>query len=264
MWRSPFVLQTFASHLNFTFGRVEVPNLDTESISAWAAFALAVTAVSHSISAVCCLKIIFSGLSYSLAHHWWEPHLRSHSRILRQTQRCEDWRRRYLDPHHHEGQAVCFQQTYLGAHDCQTHGPHRGAFQRCLCEHYCGGTTVCQAREKYWELEDYHQWRAWWGWRVRWPICIPLKVTSFGAGYIHVSMLSFRTLLTHAPRLLFDFLSSVLTLWLHLICFANLVLNLSYCINSSAIKSCVNVRQETYVKMKVFEKDRLILTWPQI
>ncbi|KAG2102872.1 uncharacterized protein F5147DRAFT_580786, partial [Suillus discolor] len=34
MWRSPFILQTFASHLNFTFGRVEVPDLDTESISA--------------------------------------------------------------------------------------------------------------------------------------------------------------------------------------------------------------------------------------
>ncbi|KAG2132523.1 uncharacterized protein EDB93DRAFT_1056147, partial [Suillus bovinus] len=50
MWRSPFVLQTFTSHLNFTFGRVEVPDLDTESISVRAAFALAVTAVSRLIS----------------------------------------------------------------------------------------------------------------------------------------------------------------------------------------------------------------------
>ncbi|KAG2124207.1 hypothetical protein DEU56DRAFT_917080 [Suillus clintonianus] len=52
MWRSPFVLQTFASHLNFTFGRVEVPNLDTESISARAAFALAVTAVYRTLQLI--------------------------------------------------------------------------------------------------------------------------------------------------------------------------------------------------------------------
>ncbi|KAG2124201.1 hypothetical protein DEU56DRAFT_923601 [Suillus clintonianus] len=52
MWRSPFVLQTFASHLNFTFGRVEVPDLDTESISARAAFALAVTAVYRTLQLI--------------------------------------------------------------------------------------------------------------------------------------------------------------------------------------------------------------------
>jgi hypothetical protein len=52
MWRSPFILQTFALHLNFTFGHVEVPDLNTKSISAQAAFALAVTAVSDSISAM--------------------------------------------------------------------------------------------------------------------------------------------------------------------------------------------------------------------
>ncbi|KAG1792907.1 uncharacterized protein HD556DRAFT_1308944 [Suillus plorans] len=55
MWRSPFILQTFASHLNFTFGCVEVPDLDTESISAWAAFALTVTAV------YCTLQLIVDG-----------------------------------------------------------------------------------------------------------------------------------------------------------------------------------------------------------
>ncbi|KAG2032242.1 hypothetical protein BDR03DRAFT_1025719 [Suillus americanus] len=52
MWRSPFVLQTFTSHLNFTFGRVEVPNLDTESISARAAFALAITAVYRTLQLI--------------------------------------------------------------------------------------------------------------------------------------------------------------------------------------------------------------------
>ncbi|KAG2150699.1 uncharacterized protein EDB93DRAFT_1103403 [Suillus bovinus] len=52
MWRSPFVLQTFTSHLNFTFSRVEVPDLDTESISARAAFALAVTAVYRTLQLI--------------------------------------------------------------------------------------------------------------------------------------------------------------------------------------------------------------------
>ncbi|KAG2060927.1 hypothetical protein BDR06DRAFT_966752 [Suillus hirtellus] len=52
MWRSPFILQTFTSHLNFTFGCVEVPDLNTENISAWAAFALAVTAVYHTLQLI--------------------------------------------------------------------------------------------------------------------------------------------------------------------------------------------------------------------
>ena len=45
MWKASFVLQTFASHLNFTHGRVEIPFLQTEQIGARAAFALAVTGV---------------------------------------------------------------------------------------------------------------------------------------------------------------------------------------------------------------------------
>jgi hypothetical protein len=47
MWRASFILQTFVSHLNFTYGHVGIPNLDTEAIGARAAFTLAVTAVSR-------------------------------------------------------------------------------------------------------------------------------------------------------------------------------------------------------------------------
>src|SRR6267154_5706432 len=47
MWRAPFILQTFASHLNFTYGHVEIPNLHTKESSARAAFTLTVAAVSH-------------------------------------------------------------------------------------------------------------------------------------------------------------------------------------------------------------------------
>ncbi|KAG1903864.1 uncharacterized protein F5891DRAFT_1184807 [Suillus fuscotomentosus] len=52
MWRSPFILQTSVSHLNFTFGCVEIPTLDTKNSSARAAFALAVTALSRATRAM--------------------------------------------------------------------------------------------------------------------------------------------------------------------------------------------------------------------
>ncbi|KAG2126446.1 hypothetical protein BD769DRAFT_1668457 [Suillus cothurnatus] len=52
MWRSPFVLQTFASHLNFTFGYIEIPTLDTKNPSAQAAFALTV---------YCTLQLVVNG-----------------------------------------------------------------------------------------------------------------------------------------------------------------------------------------------------------
>ncbi|KAG2115731.1 uncharacterized protein F5147DRAFT_769150 [Suillus discolor] len=65
MWRSPFILQTFASHLNFTFGRVEVPDLNTKSISAWAAFALAVTAVYRTLQLIVDGNITFEVIQES-------------------------------------------------------------------------------------------------------------------------------------------------------------------------------------------------------
>ena len=46
IWRSPFVLQTFASHLNFIAGRYQIPELNSEAITAQGALALAVTAAS--------------------------------------------------------------------------------------------------------------------------------------------------------------------------------------------------------------------------
>ncbi|KIK33244.1 hypothetical protein CY34DRAFT_11835 [Suillus luteus UH-Slu-Lm8-n1] len=52
MWRSSFILQTFVSHLNFTFGRVEIPALNAKKSSTRAAFALAVTAVYHTLQLV--------------------------------------------------------------------------------------------------------------------------------------------------------------------------------------------------------------------
>ncbi|KIK37998.1 hypothetical protein CY34DRAFT_91716, partial [Suillus luteus UH-Slu-Lm8-n1] len=52
MWRASFILQTFASHLNFTYGHVGIPNLDTEAIGARAAFTLAVTAVCRILQLV--------------------------------------------------------------------------------------------------------------------------------------------------------------------------------------------------------------------
>ncbi|KAG1750560.1 uncharacterized protein EDB91DRAFT_1078580 [Suillus paluster] len=69
MWRSPFVLQTFTSHLNFTFGRVEVPNLDTESISARAAFALAVTAVYRTLQLIIDGNLTFEVVQESRGKH---------------------------------------------------------------------------------------------------------------------------------------------------------------------------------------------------
>ncbi|KAG1854432.1 hypothetical protein DFJ58DRAFT_841352 [Suillus subalutaceus] len=52
MWRASFILQMFASHLNFTHGHVEIPNLHTKGISARAAFTLAVTAVCRILQLV--------------------------------------------------------------------------------------------------------------------------------------------------------------------------------------------------------------------
>ncbi|KAG1813634.1 uncharacterized protein BJ212DRAFT_1301014 [Suillus subaureus] len=55
MWRVSFTLQTFASHLNFTYNHVRIPNLDTKAIGAWATFTLAVTAVC------CILQLVIDG-----------------------------------------------------------------------------------------------------------------------------------------------------------------------------------------------------------
>ncbi|KAG1750518.1 uncharacterized protein EDB91DRAFT_1304043 [Suillus paluster] len=55
IWRASFILQTFASHLNFTYGHVGIPNLDTKAIGARAAFTLAVTAVC------CILQLVVDG-----------------------------------------------------------------------------------------------------------------------------------------------------------------------------------------------------------
>lgn len=55
MWRASFILQTFASHLNFTYGHVGIPDLNTKAIGAQAAFALAVTAVC------CILQLVIDG-----------------------------------------------------------------------------------------------------------------------------------------------------------------------------------------------------------
>ena len=49
MWRSPFILQTFASHFNFVAGCTKIPGLDSENITARAALALAATAVRYMI-----------------------------------------------------------------------------------------------------------------------------------------------------------------------------------------------------------------------
>ncbi|KIN94285.1 hypothetical protein M404DRAFT_35229 [Pisolithus tinctorius Marx 270] len=46
IWRSPFVLQTFASHFNFVAGCSQIPKLDSEKITAQAALALAATAIA--------------------------------------------------------------------------------------------------------------------------------------------------------------------------------------------------------------------------
>jgi hypothetical protein len=45
MWQSTFVLQTFAAHLNYTQGRVPVPDLNSEESVLRTALALAAAAV---------------------------------------------------------------------------------------------------------------------------------------------------------------------------------------------------------------------------
>ncbi|KAG1745009.1 uncharacterized protein EDB91DRAFT_1246526 [Suillus paluster] len=52
MWKASFILQTFASHLNFTYGHVEIPDLHTKEISVWATFTFAVTAVCRILQLV--------------------------------------------------------------------------------------------------------------------------------------------------------------------------------------------------------------------
>ncbi|KAG1908201.1 uncharacterized protein F5891DRAFT_1179716 [Suillus fuscotomentosus] len=79
MWRSPFVLQTFTSHLNFTFGCVEIPTLDTKNPSARAAFALTVTAISLDLDFNCAktddsdvwTPVIAKGEQYSFRKPIW-------------------------------------------------------------------------------------------------------------------------------------------------------------------------------------------------
>ncbi|KAG1869707.1 hypothetical protein C8R48DRAFT_771096 [Suillus tomentosus] len=63
MWRASFVLQTFASHLNFTYSHVGIPDLDTEAIGVRAAFALAVTAVCRILQLVVDGNITFDIVS---------------------------------------------------------------------------------------------------------------------------------------------------------------------------------------------------------
>ncbi|KAG2156783.1 uncharacterized protein EDB93DRAFT_1101215 [Suillus bovinus] len=49
MWQSTFVLQTFAAHLNYTRGQVEVPALDSENDIMRASLALSAGAVKHTL-----------------------------------------------------------------------------------------------------------------------------------------------------------------------------------------------------------------------
>ncbi|KAG2156881.1 uncharacterized protein EDB93DRAFT_1247070 [Suillus bovinus] len=63
MWRASFILQTFVSHLNFTYGHVGIPNLNTEAIGARAAFTLAVTAVCRILQLVVDRNITFKIIS---------------------------------------------------------------------------------------------------------------------------------------------------------------------------------------------------------
>ncbi|KAG1866895.1 hypothetical protein F4604DRAFT_1927875 [Suillus subluteus] len=63
MWRASFILQTFVSHLNFTYSHVGIPNLNTEAIGVRAAFTLAVTAVYHILQLVVDGNITFKIIS---------------------------------------------------------------------------------------------------------------------------------------------------------------------------------------------------------
>lgn len=47
MWQSTFVLQTFAAHLNYTQGRVPVPELNSEDQVLRTALALSAAAVIY-------------------------------------------------------------------------------------------------------------------------------------------------------------------------------------------------------------------------
>ncbi|KAG1764198.1 hypothetical protein EDD22DRAFT_951795 [Suillus occidentalis] len=69
MWRASFILQTFASHLNFTYGHVGIPNLNTKAIGAWAAFTLAVTAVCRILQLVVDGNITFEIISETCGKH---------------------------------------------------------------------------------------------------------------------------------------------------------------------------------------------------
>ncbi|KAG1731783.1 hypothetical protein EDB19DRAFT_1912380 [Suillus lakei] len=69
MWRASFILQTSTPHLNFTYGHVGIPNINTEAIGVWAVFTLAVTAVCHILQLVVDGNITFKIISETRGKH---------------------------------------------------------------------------------------------------------------------------------------------------------------------------------------------------
>ncbi|KIK79842.1 hypothetical protein PAXRUDRAFT_16109 [Paxillus rubicundulus Ve08.2h10] len=62
MWWSPFILQSFTSHSQFTKGHIKVPELGSKQTSAQTAFALASAAVYHTLTLVANKNITFKSI----------------------------------------------------------------------------------------------------------------------------------------------------------------------------------------------------------